>query len=77
VDAVKLTDRDRPWLADLRLVYQAELAALSGDPDLESTLPSAFFPRQPRLFEPPIAFSFGLLKYQEKLKTLYRGMKGK
>jgi tetratricopeptide (TPR) repeat protein len=72
LDAVKLGERDFRWLEDIRTLAKAEAARRSGHPELERERISAFFARQPMLFEPDIALNFHLLRYQEALKPRYR-----
>jgi hypothetical protein len=65
---VALSPQDFPWLADLRTLALAHVANRFGDAALENGQVEAFLARQPMLFEPDIALSFHLLRYQERLK---------
>jgi hypothetical protein len=66
---VALSEQDLPWLEDMRTLALAEAAHRLGDPALESDRVDAFLARQPMLFEPDLALSFHLLRYQERLKA--------
>ena len=72
LDAVRLTPADHPWLADIRTLAKAELYHRFDMPDREQSALSEFWPRQPLLFEPNHAFTFGLIDYQETLKPRYQ-----
>lgn len=66
---VMLTDRDPPWLEDIRILAIAEAANRFGVSAIEQKNIEAFLLRQPMLFEPDIAINFHLLHYQELLKA--------
>ena len=66
--SVVLSERDFPWLQDIRTLATAEAANRFGDTVSERKHVDAFLARQPMLFEPDIALNFHLLRYQEKLK---------
>ena len=72
LDAVVLTERDFPWLNDIRRLAKCELANKMGDFSKEAELQHEFLKRQPLLFEPDHALNFNLLGYQEKLKAGYQ-----
>jgi hypothetical protein len=74
--AVTLGKDDFPWLEDMRLLARAEIEARFGSAESERSAQQAFLARQPLLFEPNNALSFHLLRYQERLKPLYRGQRG-
>ena len=65
---VILSERDFPWLEDIRTLALAEAAHRLGAPALENEQTEKFLARQPMLFEPDIALNFHLLRYQERLK---------
>ncbi len=68
LSGVTLTGQDVPWLEDIRTLAQAETARRFGFPADEDARVRAFLARQPMLFEPDIALTFHLLRYQELLK---------
>jgi tetratricopeptide (TPR) repeat protein len=68
LDSVTLSDKDFPWLDDMRLLAKCEQAHKTSNNTLELDLRSRFLARQPLLFEPDHAINFNLLKYQESLK---------
>ena len=70
--AVRLSERDFPWLADVLLIHEARLAHVAGDELKENELVDTFFQRQPLLFEPDHAANFALVNYQENLKPRYQ-----
>jgi hypothetical protein len=72
LDGVVLTDRDFRWLHDVRTLAKAEIAHRNGQPELEKQRIDEFLKRQGMLFEPDIAISFHLLRYQERLKPGYQ-----
>ncbi len=72
LDSVHLTGQDLPWLHDMRVLAQAEIAGRFGRADAESRLQGEFLQRQPLLFEPDHALNFHLLAYQETLKPRYQ-----
>ncbi|HVP10538.1 MAG TPA: hypothetical protein VMV94_05030 [Phycisphaerae bacterium] len=74
LDAVQFTERDFPWLGDMRLLAKCELAHRAGDLDREAELMTAFLQRQQLLFEPNHALRFHLLSYQEIAKKRFRAM---
>jgi hypothetical protein len=72
LDDVSLTDRDFPWLQDIRTLAKAEIAHRFNQAEAEQQHTKTFLARQPMLFEPDIALNFNLLRYQEKLKPWYQ-----
>jgi len=72
LDDVSLTDRDFPWLQDIRTLAKAEIAHRFNQPEAERQHTKSFLVRQPMLFEPDIALNFHLLRYQERLKLWYQ-----
>lgn len=73
LDSVVLSEKDFPWLDDMRLLARCELAHTTGDSNRETALRQQFLARQPLLFEPDNAINFNLLRYQETLKDAYSG----
>jgi hypothetical protein len=73
VDSVTLTDRDFPWLNDIRILAHSAIAHRESDSAREAGLREVFLQRQPLLFEPHHAFDFRLLGYQEQLRPDYQG----
>jgi tetratricopeptide (TPR) repeat protein len=71
LDAIKLTDRDFPWLEDIRTLARCSLAHRVGDVERERKLQNDFLQRQRLLFEPNHVFDFRLVAYQERLKPHY------
>ena len=72
LDAVEVTKNDHLWLNDVRVLARAEACRRLGDAAGEKAALDRFWPKQPLLFEPNHAFSFGSLDYQERLKPDYR-----
>ncbi len=72
LDEVKPGERDHRWLEDVRTVCKARASHQFGDVGEEQRIVEAFLERQPHLFEPFNAFDFGLIAYQELLKSTYR-----
>ena len=72
LDSVALGPNDFPWLDDMRLLARCELAHRAADEGREKALHADFLKRQPFLFGPEHALKFHLLRYQERLKVLYR-----
>jgi tetratricopeptide (TPR) repeat protein len=70
--AVDPSKDDFPWLADMRLLARAEIELRFGSAETEREAQRQFIARQPLLFEPSNALNFHLLRYQERLKPLYR-----
>jgi len=74
LEAVALTENDFPWLADILLLAKCVNAyRLTGHDD--DALVTAFFEKQPLLFEPDHAFNFRGLWDQERLKLRYRAQR--
>jgi hypothetical protein len=73
LDGIALSDRDSPWLADVRILAKAEIAHRFGDLHHEEKHIDSFLKRQAMLFEPDVAITFHLLKYQERLKPRLKG----
>lgn len=69
--SVQLPDNDFPWLHDILLLANCEVAHRC-EPGAEAELVERFFQRQPLLFEPDHAVNFRLLHYQEQLKPMYQ-----
>ena len=72
LDAVHLETDDHAWLADIRTLARAEMYHRFDMTDREHEALAEFWPRQPLLFEPNHAFTFGLIDYQETLKPRYQ-----
>jgi tetratricopeptide (TPR) repeat protein len=72
INKVWLMENDLKWLEDIRTLAKAEIAHRFAQPEVEQERIAEFLQRQPMLFEPDIALSFHLLKYQEGLKPRYR-----
>jgi tetratricopeptide (TPR) repeat protein len=70
--AVRLSERDFPWLADVLLIHEARLAHVAGDELKENQIINIFFQRQPLLFEPDHVANFAVVSYQEDLKPRYQ-----
>jgi hypothetical protein len=68
LSGVELSEKDFPWLEDVRTLALAEVAGRFGDAARENEHIKAFLARQPMLFEPWLALDFYLLRYQERLK---------
>jgi len=71
LDAVVLTDKDFPWLDDIRVLARWDIADRFGREDEKRTLRDDFFHRQPLMFEPHHLVTFNLIDCQEKLKPEY------
>jgi hypothetical protein len=72
LDSIVLSDNDFSWLGDIRALAKAEIAHRFEQLDVETQRIAEFLDRQPMLFEPDIAISFHLLRYQERLKPRYQ-----
>lgn len=72
LDGVNLAPNDLAWLADIRTLARAEIAHRYSRPEAEKIRVDDFMARQPRLFEPDIALTFHLLRYQELLKPRFQ-----
>ncbi len=70
--SVTLTDRDFPWLEDIRTLALACVAHARSESVRELELREAFRAKQPLLFEPHHAFDFRVLEYQETLRPEYQ-----
>lgn len=70
VDRVRLTESDFEWLEDARTLAKAECRLRFGG-DAKDLI-TAFTVRQPLLFEPDHAVSFGFLEVQQELMAGYR-----
>jgi hypothetical protein len=68
LEDVHLADSDFSWLSDIRTLALAEAAHRLGEPNREEGHVEKFLSRQPLLFEPDIAVTFHMLRYQEDLK---------
>jgi hypothetical protein len=71
-----ISPADLPWLQDVRLLANCELAARFGDAEREAFLRADFFGRQPILLAPEVALYFNLLDYQESAKQHYHATRG-
>ncbi len=67
LNAVKIEENDFPWLADMLLLGECEVADRFALPNLND-LVADFVARQSLLFEPHHVFNFRTLEYQENLK---------
>lgn len=72
LDNLKLAENDHQWLLDIILLAKANLANKFNMRIEEEKYVTNFLMKQPLLFEPEHAWSFGLLSYQEKLKYTIR-----
>lgn len=70
IDAIIIGENDFPWLNDVKTLGKAELAGRLGDKQKENELLEKYFETQLLMFEPFISFDFGLVDYQEKIKSL-------
>jgi len=70
--AVTLTERDFPWLEDVRLLARAALLGRIGDESAVAEAHLAFLDRQPLLLEPEHLFNFRLVAAQQPLKPFYQ-----
>jgi tetratricopeptide (TPR) repeat protein len=68
LDSVVLTEKDHPWLEDVRVLAKAENANRFGESLEEGKFLDRFLTNQPLLLEPDHAVSFGFLRYQELIK---------
>jgi len=68
INSVELSNNDFAWFEDIRTLAKAE-AAHRFKHNSESELVNSFLQNQPMLFEPDHAVSFGLLAYQEVIKS--------
>lgn len=68
----RLNSNDFAWLEDVRTLALAETESRFGHEPEERRFLEVFFKKQPLLFEPNHAFSFGFLDYQEKLRKEYQ-----
>jgi hypothetical protein len=69
---VRLAENDFPWLVDVLTIHKAWAHQRVGDAAGEAGEVDRFLARQPLLFEPDHAVSFGFLPYQETLKPEYQ-----
>jgi len=69
---VHLGPNDFPWLADVLTIHKAWAFQKAGEHEREISEVDQFFAKQPLLFEPDHAVSFGFLPYQETLKPRYQ-----
>jgi hypothetical protein len=74
LEEVRLATNDFPWLVDVLTIHRAWAHRRAGDAEGEAGEVERFFARQPLLFEPDHAISFGFLPYQETLKPRYQGV---
>jgi hypothetical protein len=72
LDEVKLGGQDFPWLEDIRVLAKCQVFHRFGQHDKELEFRRQFFAKQPLLFEPYHAVTFGLIEYQEDLKAEYQ-----
>ena len=70
---VSFDSKDFPWLVDVLTIHRAWAYQRAGNASREATETNRFFAKQPLLFEPDHAISFGFLPYQETLKPSYQG----
>ena len=68
---VEIAQNDFPWLSDMLLLGQCEVADRFGLPNAND-LGDEFVTRQELLFEPNHAFNFRMLAYQETLKPRFQ-----
>ena len=73
LEEVRLDTNDFPWLVDVLTIHRAWAHQRAGDAEGEDAEVERFLARQPLLFEPDHAVSFGFLPYQETLKPRYQG----
>ena len=68
LDNVSLTEKDFPWLEDVKTLLLADASHRLGNQHLLEGLVESFLIKQPLLFEPHLIIQFWLLRYQETLK---------
>ena len=73
LDDVSLSDKDFPWLEDVRTLLLAQASHRMGYQPEEQDLIDTFLLKQPLLFEPYLIIEFWLLHYQESLKIRITG----
>ncbi len=71
---VEITQEDFPWLSDMLLLGQCEVADRFDLPNADD-LGDEFVRRQALLFEPNHAFNFRMLAYQETLKPRFQRLR--
>lgn len=68
---VTLSDKDFPWLHDVRTLACAEAHHRFNEAKKEEAALRGFIEKQPLLLEPEWLFKFGLTTYQERVRTSY------
>ncbi len=69
---VNLSQNDFPWLVDVLTIHKAWSFQRAAELQQENAEIEQFLAKQPMLFEPDHAVSFGFLPYQETLKAKYQ-----
>ena len=69
LDSVTFNENDTKWLQDMLTLAKARAANHFGEKLKEEAFIKEFIKKQPLLFELSNIISFGLLKYQDMLKS--------